>query len=98
MRGNRVVYSEDLVKAIEEEQRQLLAQQDARGEALERCLRELRERDRQIILLYYAEAKRTAGDVAEQLNRPVNTIYKALARIRRTLHECIEQRLAADLS
>lgn len=98
VRGSRVIYSEDLVAALEQEQRQVLSQQDARGEALEHCLEELRERDRQIIRLYYAEAKRTAGDVAEQLNRPVNTIYKALARIRRTLYECIQQRSTAELS
>jgi RNA polymerase sigma-70 factor (ECF subfamily) len=65
-------------------------------DALQKCLQALRPQDRQIIDGCYGDDSRSAKDFAERSGRPVNTIYKALIRIRRTLFECIQRRLAAE--
>lgn len=65
-------------------------------EALGPCLEKLPERDRQLVELRYGGKKTTSKEVAEQLGRPRVTVYKALARIRRALYECIERTLAPD--
>ena len=51
--------------------------------------------DQQVIETYY-ESSITVGQLAEQLGRPTNTLYKALQRIRLRLFHCIERRLAAS--
>lgn len=68
---------------------------DERRQALSRCLDKLRPQDRKMIQLRY----QLGGDgkmISDQLNRPVNSIYQSLGRIRRTLLECIERELAAS--
>jgi DNA-directed RNA polymerase specialized sigma24 family protein len=42
------------------------------------------------------ESRETYKSIAEEIGRPVNTVYKALNRIRRSLHECIDRTLAAE--
>jgi RNA polymerase sigma-70 factor (ECF subfamily) len=53
------------------------------------CMLQLRASDRQIIRHCYGPKATTAKEAAERLQRPVNTLYKALNRIRRTLMECV---------
>jgi RNA polymerase sigma-70 factor (ECF subfamily) len=38
----------------------------------------------------------TGKNLAEQIGRPSNSVYQSLGRIRRTLMECIQRRLAAE--
>ncbi len=54
------------------------------------CLRSLPVIDRELIRRCYGE-RSTIKYVAEQLGRPVNTVYKALNRIRKTLMDCVEK-------
>jgi len=68
---------------------------EERRAALHRCLSELKESDRELISACYSEIPQNYNQVAEQLRRPANTVYKALQRIRRVLRECIRRRLAA---
>lgn len=63
--------------------------------ALSACLKKLRPDDHELFRLRYAE-QTTAKLVAEELNRPANTVYKALGRIRRSLLACIRRRLAEE--
>jgi len=64
--------------------------------ALHGCLNKLSESDRKLVSACYSDANRSFQRVAQQLSRPVNTVYKALQRIRPALRECIERRLAAN--
>jgi RNA polymerase sigma-70 factor, ECF subfamily len=68
---------------------------EERRVALHRCLAQLSESDRELVAACYSEASRNFRQVSEQLSRPVNTVYKALQRIRRALRECINRRIAA---
>jgi len=69
---------------------------DSRREALGHCLGKLSAEDRQLVQLCYDDGKASFKAVAQQLQRPVNTVYKALNRIRRVLHECIDRALSAE--
>ncbi len=68
----------------------------ARRDALARCLEKLRPADRELIGQCYVSKNTTAKAVAQRLGKQVNTVYKALIRIRRALFECIERSLAAE--
>jgi RNA polymerase sigma-70 factor (ECF subfamily) len=69
---------------------------DHRRVALDACLKKLTTRDRQIVEVYYFGEQPTVGQVASQLGRPADTIYKALKRIRTALHDCINRNIAAE--
>jgi RNA polymerase sigma-70 factor (ECF subfamily) len=59
------------------------------------CLNKLGTRDRELIERRY-QAKTTARKVADELERPASTVYKALARIRSSLFDCVERSLAQE--
>ena len=61
--------------------------------ALRHCLEELDPRPRELIAHYYARPGVTAHQVAEQLGRTVDGVYKSLQRVRGLLRRCIERKL-----
>ena len=69
---------------------------DYRRDALRACLDKLTTEDRQLVTQCYSEGKVSFKMVADRVNRPVNTVYKALNRIRRALHQCIDRTLSAE--
>ncbi len=69
---------------------------DYRREALEHCLGKLSVEDHRLVRLCYDGSTASFKAVAQRLQRPVNTVYKALNRIRRVLHECIDRTLSAE--
>lgn len=69
---------------------------EVRREALRNCLGRLTPSDRQIVQQCYDHESRSFKSAAERLGRPANTVYKALNRIRRMLHRCIDQKLATE--
>ena len=52
------------------------------------CVRELAPSDRELIRQYFSK-RLTIKAVAEKIRRPINTVYKALNRIRKTLMDCV---------
>jgi len=92
---DRLVFSEGLIDSLGRDADDMEPQLDPRRVALANCLKDLRERDRRIIDLYYG-TKTTADRVAEQLGKSVHTVYKALKTIRKALMACIERRLAEN--
>jgi len=68
---------------------------EQRRKALEGCLKKLSERDRQLVQQRYAEKVNTR-QLASQIGRPENTVYKALSRIRRQLMECVDHALRVE--
>ncbi|HYO25044.1 MAG TPA: sigma-70 family RNA polymerase sigma factor [Lacipirellulaceae bacterium] len=71
---------------------------DFRREALRTCLGKLPGSDRQLVQRCYSESDspETFKAIAGEIGRPVNTVYKALNRIRRALHQCIDRTLSAE--
>ena len=69
---------------------------DSRRDALRGCLDKLSDRDRDLVGHCYSDSRTTFKTVAQDLGRPVNTVYKALNRIRKSLYECIERTLSLE--
>jgi RNA polymerase sigma-70 factor (ECF subfamily) len=64
--------------------------------AMDDCAAKLSSEDRKIIEHYYYQGKKTAAEVAGELNRPTNTVFKALIRIRAALHRCIDETVSSE--
>jgi RNA polymerase sigma-70 factor (ECF subfamily) len=69
---------------------------ESRRDALRTCLEKLPTKDLQLVQQCYSDSRVTFKNVAQILGRPVNTVYKALNRIRKTLYECIERTLNVE--
>lgn len=69
---------------------------EERRPAMDDCIAELPRSDREIIEHYYYQGKKTAAEVARELDRPTNTILKALIRIRRSLHRCVDKAISSE--
>jgi RNA polymerase sigma-70 factor (ECF subfamily) len=96
-RRRRVLYSEEMLEQVSatllEEARAL--QLDARREALAHCLGKLGRRDRELLAERFKDGS-TALSTAASVGRSVDAVYKALARIRKALHDCIARTIAAE--
>lgn len=69
---------------------------DYRREALRSCIAKLPEDDRELVERCYSASSASFKGVAKDLGRPLNTVYKALNRIRRVLHQCIDRNLSTE--
>ena len=92
----RLHFDDEMVESLAETHLPLIHELEQRRAALESCINKLRTSDRQIIHHCYGPSATTAKEAAAQLKRPVNTLYKALNRIRRTLAECVQQRVQEE--
>ena len=68
---------------------------ETRRQVLAKCLEKLSDSDRELVRQCY-EQPTTIKQAAEQMGRPVNTVYKALKRIRTALFECIDRTLRLE--
>lgn len=89
---SKVVFSETVMEAVSETATALAPELDHRHEALEHCLATLNERDRTMILTRY-ERGHGVAQAATQSGRTLATAYKALARLRNLLFDCVTDRL-----
>ncbi|WP_437206754.1 sigma-70 family RNA polymerase sigma factor [Planctomicrobium sp. SH664] len=64
-----------------------------RQELLAKCLEKLTVNNREILRLRYFEG-RSGTAVAEELGRKLPTVHQALARIHKSLRECVQTQLA----
>ncbi len=88
-------FSQQFVELMAVETSKLVGEVDARHHALKECLDVLSAANRQLIALCY-EGNATIKEVALRLGRPVAGTQKAVARIRRRLHDCIESKLQQE--
>jgi RNA polymerase sigma-70 factor (ECF subfamily) len=92
-RRDRLCFSDELLTSLADMRLALDNELELRREALRHCVAKLRPNDKKIIHSCYGPQATTVTDAADHLGRPVNTLYKALIRIRRALFECIERTL-----
>jgi RNA polymerase sigma-70 factor (ECF subfamily) len=95
-RSDRLCFDDQLIDSLAEVRSSLAEELDRQRAALDGCMRKLRASDRQIIRHCYGPNATTTKEAAERLHRPVNTLYKALNRIRRTLMECVQRFVAEE--
>jgi RNA polymerase sigma-70 factor (ECF subfamily) len=94
---SRVRFSQAMLERIAEtaiEQAETL-QLDVRREALAACVEKLGPRDRDLLTRRFASGA-TTQSTAIQVGRSVDAVYKALAKIRQALFECVTRTLAQE--
>src|SRR5262249_22952349 len=94
---SRVRFSQSMLERVAEtavEQSDSL-QLDERREALAGCLEKLSPRDRNLLSQRFADGA-TTQSTAERGGRSVEAVYKALAKIRQALFDCVTRTLAQE--
>lgn len=91
----KVQFSTAFLDAVAAESQRTMPAADVRESALVACLDRLQESARTLIEHCYRRQE-SVKDAAAALGRGVEATYKALARVRQVLHDCIERRLAGD--
>jgi RNA polymerase sigma-70 factor, ECF subfamily len=90
-----VSWDESLLTAVDK----ICSRQDDRLaqylQFLDECVAKLTESDRGLLQLRF-QTPRTIKSVAEQLQRPADTVYKALARIYQWLAQCVERAASVE--
>jgi RNA polymerase sigma-70 factor (ECF subfamily) len=66
-----------------------------RKQALSDCVQTLPHNARRVIDLHYAE-RQSAEDIAAEMKRSIDAVYKMLSRIRVQLRQCVEQHMARE--
>lgn len=88
-------FGDEVFEAIADRMMAVAQQSDARRDALEQCLKHLKEQDRELVRLRY-QPEATTQSVADQVSRSLRAVYKALNRIHDQLLTCVRQKLAAE--
>jgi RNA polymerase sigma-70 factor, ECF subfamily len=89
---NVLRFSEEFIDAVAAETVKESTRLADLQELVDQCLDKLPPSDRDLIELRY-RTDVPVKSLAEQLDRPLSTIYDALSRIRRALVECMERSL-----
>jgi RNA polymerase sigma-70 factor (ECF subfamily) len=90
----RVIFSDEFVDSVADRALEIQNEFPERAKALQKCVEQLPQNQRELLRLRYDE-RRSVVSVAKVVNKPIEGVYKALSRIRRALHHCINARLAA---
>jgi len=89
----RVLFDDSLLKDVIEREEKTSLQEELRLQALQQCLHKLRSNDRHLIQALYGHDI-TIKKLAEKVQRPVQGLYKAMARIHHSLLQCVRRSLA----
>ncbi len=92
----RIFSCPDLLEQLAAEMNNEIGLMNDRRDALGKCIRRLKLKDRTLIEMCYSDRKTSMKQVAEQIGRPVDSVYKAVNRIRKSLFDCINVRLASE--
>src|SRR5215212_9094402 len=92
---SKVVFDQEIVDVVAQAASDMTQELDERHEALSRCLAQLHPRDRDLLIARY-EPGGGVEEAARRTGRTVTTAYKALARLRKLLLDCVTTRLAGE--
>ena len=70
-------------------------QLDARRDALTECVEKLPDRDRELLTHRFADGA-TTQSASQQTGRSVDAVYKALAKLREALFQCVQNTLTRE--
>lgn len=91
---SKLRFSDEFIATVAEDVEERSDLLEARRHALKHCLDKLKPNDRDLIDARYRD-EGDAKDLAARLGRPANSVYQSIGRIRKTLLDCIERRVAA---
>src|SRR4051794_1435298 len=90
---SKVVFDQEIVDVLAKTAGEMADELDERHEALGQCLQRLHPRDRELLLRRY-EPGSNVEEAAKRSGRTLQTAYKALARLRKLLLDCVTTRLS----
>lgn len=93
---DRLVFSQDLFELLAAEGEEVARGQQERERALQGCLSKLEPAQRELVQAVYTDGI-AIKDVAAQVGRTPTGLYKALARVRRNLHRCLQLSLSPEV-
>jgi RNA polymerase sigma-70 factor (ECF subfamily) len=93
---DKLLFDEALLNTLAADYVTQLEVWDRREAALTGCLQKLADKDRWLLNAHYRSGVTTA-QIANQLGRPLSTIYSSLARIREALFRCIQSAIAQEM-
>jgi RNA polymerase sigma-70 factor, ECF subfamily len=89
---SRLIFDDGFLNAVSDQRLAGGERIEMRSVALKGCIEKLKPRDRELLERWY-QKRGTTKTLAEQLGRPIDTIYKAMKRIRRALFHCVSDNL-----
>jgi RNA polymerase sigma-70 factor (ECF subfamily) len=88
-------FSQAALELLQDESDHFLEQIDSWMAALRRCVRQLNQRDYELIKMRY-EDEITIKTIAARVGRSVQSVYKRIARIHDALLQCVRRILAME--
>jgi RNA polymerase sigma-70 factor, ECF subfamily len=92
---DKLLFDEALLNTLAADYVKHVEDWDRRESALSGCLQKLSAKDRWLLDARYQSGVTTA-QIAQQLGRPLSTIYSSLARIRESLFRCVQSAIAQE--
>lgn len=92
---DRLWFNEPLMELLAADFRRNADMHSARLDALVTCLEKLNPQDRRLVEVRYRQGG-SVQRMADELGKPLSTIYKMLNRIRTSLRRCIDHSLATQ--
>ena len=80
----RIYLSEDVLRSLAQDYPETAGSEESRRRALKTCLQTLTDRQRELLKCRY-ESEEPLVEIADRLDRTVNSLYKSLQRIRQIL-------------
>jgi RNA polymerase sigma-70 factor (ECF subfamily) len=88
VKRNRLEFSPAFLEAVAEDASAAADDLDERSQCLARCIERLPAERRQMLRMRYSDGLAIEA-IARQLERTEEAVYRALSRIRRSLHDCV---------
>ncbi|TWT30627.1 sigma-70 family RNA polymerase sigma factor [Blastopirellula retiformator] len=92
---DRHVFSETLLAELSTVAIDRVGEMEPRQQALDQCVGQLSDRQRELIRLFYGE-NQSAAAIAQAWDRSVHAVYKSLKVMRRALLQCVESKLSGE--
>ncbi|MEM7812339.1 MAG: sigma-70 family RNA polymerase sigma factor [Planctomycetota bacterium] len=92
---DKLVFRESVVEALAADSQDLVAKRERRLGAVEKCLESLNRHQRRLLLSVHRPGDSVA-DIARESGEKARELYTKLNRLRSTLFDCVEARLAEE--
>ena len=93
---DRHVFSDALMSELSSDAVDMAAEMPDRQQALDACIKLVSDRNRDLLRMFYTES-RPAQSIADEWNKSIHAVYKALKTVRRFLADCVDRKLAHEV-